>query len=571
MENLQLVLDLALGVIAAFVGGAIAQRLGQPVILGYLVGGMVIGPFTPGPVAEYHSVGVLAEIGVAFLMFALGAEFSLGELRRMGKIASLGGVLQIGATMLLGPLVAPFLGLSLAQGVFLGALFALSSTVVALKTLMARGELQSLHGRAALGILIAQDLAVVPMVVALPALAGGSPTLGMDLLIAAAKAGGIMLGAYLIGARAAPWLLRQAAVAQTRELFLLGVVGLALGTALVTQAAGLSLAFGAFLAGLVVGESEFRTQVVAEILPLRDLFASLFFVSVGMLINPLTLWNQAGPVALIAAVVIIGKTVIVTVIALALKLPGRVALLTALSLAQVGEFSFVLARVGVDRGVIPASLFDLILACSLVSIVLTPALLRAAPAMLRLLERLPGVGRAFAPPLEAAPEVAGLTGHTVICGFGRVGHELADALEAQGRPYLVIEYNPLVVEELRRRGAPVIYGDASSRPALEHARLDSAAMMAVLLPDIHGAEMAVREARAMQPDLYIIARAENARQVEELRRAGASDVVQPEFEAGVEVLRHTLRRYGITEPQLGTLAEERRSGFYHAVAASGAE
>jgi CPA2 family monovalent cation:H+ antiporter-2 len=562
MEDLKLVLDLVLAVGAAFAGGAVAQRLGQPVILGYLVGGMIIGPFTPGLVADQHSVGVLAEIGVAFLMFALGAEFSLGELRRMGRVASVGGVLQILITMGLGPLLAPILGLTFMQGIFLGALLALSSTVVALKLLMARGELQAMHGRVALGILIAQDLAVVPLVVILPALASGSATLAQDLGLAALKAAGILVGAYVLGTRVVPWLLQQIAIARTRELFLLGVVALALGTALVTQAAGLSIAFGAFLAGLVVSESEFRTQVIAEVLPLRDLFASLFFVSVGMLINPVTLLDQLGWVALVAAVVLVGKTVIVTAIVLALKLPGRVALLSGLALAQVGEFSFVLARIGVDRDAIPPSIFDLILAVSLVTIVLTPALLGLAPRLLRGLERLPGVGRRFTAPVEVATETEGLAQHVVICGFGRVGRELAEALEQRGLRYLVIEYNPLIVDELRRRQVPVIYGDAANPAVLEHAHLDTARVMAVLMPDARAAELAVHHTRQDHPDLDIIARVGNARQVNQLRRVGASEVVQPEFEAGVEVLLQVLRHYDMNERELIEMVGGRRNAFY---------
>jgi CPA2 family monovalent cation:H+ antiporter-2 len=562
MGELAFVVDLVLAVVAAFAGGVIAQRLGQPVILGYLLAGVLIGPFTPGPTAALHSVQVLAEIGVAFLMFALGAEVSLGELRRLGRVTMLGGVLQILLTMGLGPLLAPALGLSLPQGVFLGALIALSSTVVALKVLMARGELAAIHGRVALGILIVQDLAVVPMVVVLPALVAGGETVLADLAFTAAKAAAVLLGAYLVGGRAVPWVLNHVAHARSRELFLLGVVGLALGTALVTQLAGLSLAFGAFLAGLAVAETDYRTQVVAEVLPLRDLFASLFFVSVGMLINLAELVPQAGAITLLSAIVIVGKVAIVTALVMLLGLPGRVALPAGLSLAQVGEFSFVLAHIGVGAGAIPSSVFDLTLATALVTIVLTPFLLRTGPGLLQLLERLPGLGGRFAPPLEQDTGPPGLRHHTIICGFGRVGRELADALEKRKFRYLVIEYNPRIVQALRARGVPVIYGDAGNPVVLEHAHLDTARQMAVLMPDAHATELATRHARELQPDLDIVARAASAEHVQRLRRAGASDVVQPEFEAGVEVIRHVMRRYGIDGLQLGHLIVGRRAQFY---------
>ncbi|MGH2354547.1 MAG: cation:proton antiporter [Chloroflexota bacterium] len=562
MHELQLVIDLVLAVLAAFAGGIVAQRLGLPVILGYLLAGVAIGPFTPGPIADLGSVRVLAEIGVAFLMFALGAEFSFAELRRLGRVTTIGGVLQIGCTMALGPLLAPLLGLSFTQGVFLGALIALSSTVVALKVLMARGDLQALHGRIAIGILIAQDLAVVPMAVILPTLAAGDGQPWRQVAEAAVKAGAVLLGAYVVSVRAVPWLLGHAAAGRSRELFLLGVVALALGTALVTQLAGLSLAFGAFLAGLVVAESEYRAQVVAEALPLRDLFASLFFVSVGMLIDPMTLLPQAGFVFSLALLVMVCKAAIVVAIMLALGMPGRVAVLAGMSLAQVGEFSFVLARLGVDAGAIPPSVFDLTLATALLTITLTPFLLWAAPWLSDGLARLPVAGKWFAEPVGDDTMAGGLSQHTVICGFGRVGRALAEALAARGVRYSVIDYNPLVVRELRAQDVAVVYGDAANPAVLEHAHLERARMLAILMPDADAAALATRHARSRHPRLDIVVRARDAAQVERLRRAGATDVVQPEFEAGVEVIRHALRRYGVGSLELVHVLAGRRAAFY---------
>lgn len=592
MDPVSFFLNLALAVLAALAGGAIAQRLGQPVILGYLLAGVALGPFTPGPRIDPHAVEALAEIGVAFLMFAVGAELSLAELRRLGRVAGVGGVLQILGTMALGPLLAPLLGLSFGAGLFLGALLALSSTVVAVKVLDARGELAALHGRVALGLLVAQDLAVVPMAIALPVLAApggllagagaGTGTGGADALgplgavgLAVLKAGAVLVGAYLVGTRAVPWVLGRVAGTRTRELFLLAVVGLALGTALLTQAAGLSLAFGAFLAGLVVGESEFRAQVVTEVLPLRDLFASLFFVSVGLLIDPLALLANAPQVALLTAAVVVGKTAIVVAVVLALGMPGPVALLAGLALAQVGEFSFVLARLGVDSGAIPPALFDLTLATSLTTILLTPLLLSGAPRMLRGLQAVPVTGRWFRPPLEplaagepAAAEGGALTrGHAVICGFGRVARELTEVLSRRGLRFVVVEYNPLVVRRLRAAGVPVIYGDASRLAVLEHAHLEGARLLAVLMPDATATEAATQHARRLNPRLDIVARARDGRDVERLHRAGASEVVQPEFEASVEVIRHALHRYGVTSQELAQLASARRQAFYRRAAA----
>jgi CPA2 family monovalent cation:H+ antiporter-2 len=566
-----LLVDLVWAVVAAWVGGALAHRLRQPMTLGYLLGGMAIGPFTPGPVAHVESVQTLADIGVAFLMFALGAEVSLVELRRVGRVAILGGSLQIVCTMGLGPLLAPHLGLTFVQGIFLGALLALSSTVVVLKLLIDRGELGALHGRVALGILIIQDLAVVPMMLALPAIATGGEQRLTDLASALLKALLILAGAYFIGARVIPWILRFTAVTRTRELFLLSVVVLALGTAMVTQLAGLSLAFGAFLSGLVVAESEYRRQVVAEVLPLRDLFASLFFVSVGMLIDPRALAMQAGLVAALVAVIILIKTAVAGALVLLLGMPARIAVMVGLALAQIGEFSFVLARVGVDRGAIPASLFDLVLATALVTIVLTPSLMRAGPLVLRLLQRFPGAWRLFAEPVHVSPDVNELTRHAVICGYGRVGTELALALDARSIKYLVIDYHPDVARGLADRGVPTIYGDASNPAVLQHAQLDRARLIAVLMPDANAAELATRHARVMNHRLDIVARGASMVELERLRNAGATEVVQPEFEAGQEVIRHALQRFGLGGLELSNLIVGRRAAYYRRLAQAEAE
>ena len=562
MTDLGLLLDLVAAVLAAFAGGALAQRMGLPVVVGYLLAGVAIGPFTPGFRANPRSIDVLAEIGVTFLMFAIGAEFSRSELRRLGRVGLLGGVAQIVVTAAIGPALAPLLGLTTFEGVFLGALLALSSTVVALKLLGARGELGSLHGHVALGILVAQDLAAIPLVVVLPHAGVPTGAMAADLLRAAGEAVALVLGAYLIGVRAVPWLLGHVALQRTRELFLLGVVGLALGTALAAQAIGLSLAFGAFVAGLVVAESELRAQVIAEAVPLRDLFTSVFFVSVGMLIDPRTLVANAGTVAVLTAAVLVAKPVIVTVVVVLLRFPGRVAVLAALSLAQVGELSFVLAQVGVSSGAIPRLILDLTLDTSLTTVVLAPFLLRAAPLVLRTARRLPLAGRRFDGELPPDDTAAGLRRHVVICGCGRVGGELVEALRRRSIPCLVIEYHPDVARRLRERGLPVISGDAANPAVLEHAAIPRARLLAALVPDVSDAERIVRGARALGPRVHVVARAQRGEDVDLLHRAGADVVVQPEFEAGVEVIRHTLQRYGVMGAELDHLIAGRRRLFY---------
>jgi monovalent cation:H+ antiporter-2, CPA2 family len=557
------VVELVLAVVAAFLGGLIAERLRLPVVLGYLLAGVALGPFTPGFTIDRGSVELLAEIGVAFLMFALGTEFSRHELRQLGMVAGIGGSIQILGTIALGiPLGIGLLGSTPLQGTYLGAMLALSSTVVALKVLMARGDMQSLHGRATLGILVAQDIAVVPMMIVLPPLVGGG---GVDLArlgIVVAEAVGILLGCYLVGTRVAPWVLRRVAIPRTRELFLLGVVALALGTAVLTEAIGLSFAFGAFLAGLVMAEADFRTQVVAEVLPFRDLFTSLFFVSVGMLIDPHIFIREPLLLATMAVIVIAGKVLITTVPMLLLGLPGRVAVMSALSVAQLGEFSFVLAQLGTANRGIPSTFFDVVLATSLISITLSPFLIAGGPRLVDGLARLPGIGRRFGAPPPGTQDAPALRGHAVVCGCGRVGRELVLELAARGVPCLVVEHNPQRVERLREDGLPVIYGDASNLSVLEHTYLEEAALAAVLTPIATDVELAVRRIRQLNPEVPIIARATGLDQLAPLTQAGADEVVQPEFEAGVEVLRYALHRFHVSPEDIDAALSHRRTTYY---------
>jgi CPA2 family monovalent cation:H+ antiporter-2 len=348
----------------------------------------------------------------------------------------------------------------------------------------------------------------------------------------------------------------------TRELFLVGVVALALGTAVATDLLGLSPAFGAFVAGLVLAGSEYRTQVLAEVTPLRDLFISLFFVSIGTLVDPAALLARPLDLALVLAVVIVAKPLVAAGALVASGLSARVALLAGAAVGQMGEFSFVLARIGVDAGTLPRSVFDLVLAGAVTSIVVAPASIGLSTRLVPALARAPLVGRAFAPPLERSELAEGLRRHVVICGYGRVAQELADALERRRFRYVVVEYDVGVVRQLRARGTPVVYGDAANPQVLEHAGVDHAVLVAVLVPDPTTAEAVTRYARAHGPRIDIVARAADTRDVPRLRDAGATEVVQPEFEAGIEVIRHTLGRLGVSGLELQNVTAGRRTSFY---------
>ena len=562
MENAQLVVDLVLALGAAFVGGMIAQRLGLPVLLGYIIAGVAIGPNTPGLVADHNRVELLANLGVAFLMFALGVEFSFAELQRVRRVALFAGGLQIPLTVLVGILAGQVAGWSVQASLLLGGAFAISSSIVALKLLMGRGETGSPQAGVALGLGVVQDLSLVPMIALLPVLSGGGGNLAVDLGRSLGTALLALVAVIVLGTRLVPRILYAVARTESRELFLLTVVLIALGTALASEEAGLSLALGAFLAGLVVSESEFDSQVLAEIVPLRDLFAILFFVSVGMLLDPGFLLDHALLVVGLTAALVVGKLLITGGALLVAGADHRTATLAAILLAQMGEFSFVLAGVGRGDGVIDDDQYGLILATALGSILLLPLLLSVSPMLVAVTERIPGV--ATREHLLEGPEPTSEAPrrHVVLLGYGRVGAVLGEALERRGLHYAVIEINPGVVRHLRERGVRAYYGDAGSDGLLLRAGITRARTLVVATPDLVTARAAIRHAKRLNPGIVVVARATVASEVDVLRAAGADEVAQPEFEAGMELLRHVLRRHGVSAREAALLLSRRRSSFY---------
>jgi CPA2 family monovalent cation:H+ antiporter-2 len=564
MEDLRLVVDLVLALGAAFLGGMVAQRLGQPVLLGYIIAGILIGPNTPGLVADRERVMVLANLGVAFLMFALGVEFSFGELRRVRRVALIGGGIQIPLTILLGAGAGYLAGWPTRAMLILGGAFAISSSIVALKLLLGRGEIESPQGRVAIGLGIVQDLSLVPMLALLPVLAGDEPNLAAALLRSIGTAAVALAAVVVLGTRLVPHLLYPVARTGSRELFLLTIVVIALGTALASHEAGLSFALGAFLAGLVVSESEFSSQVLAEIIPLRDLFSTLFFVSVGMLLDPVFLLSHLGLVIGLVAALVVGKLLIVGGALLAAGVDHRTATLAASLMAQMGEFSFVLAGVGLAEGIINGDQYGVILAVALGSILLAPLVLTTVPSLAVVAERLPGVAaqeRAQAgaePPAGERP----LAGHVVICGYGRVGAELGAALQRRGFAYTVIELNPAIVRELRREGVSAFYGDSAAEALLLRAGIEHARTLAVATPDLVAAQAAIGHARRLNPRIRVIARATAGGEVTTLADSGAGEVVQPEFEAGMEFVRQVLRWHGIAAREVEYILAGRRGAYY---------
>ncbi len=551
--------DLVLAIAAALVGGAAAQRLGQPPLLGYLIGGVLIGPYTPGPVSEIRHVSTLADIGIVLLMFELGVEFPVGRLRRVGAVALGGGLLQVVLTGAAAFGVARAMGSPPVQQVFFGAIVSLSSTIVVLKLLLDRGEMDTPHGEIAVGICLVQDLSLVAMMVVLPAWAAAEGTVGPPLLLALGKALVLFISAYFVAGLMLPALFAAVARLRSRELFLLTVVLVVIGTTVALAALGLPTALGAYLAGVVVSRSHYSRQALAELVPSRDLFASLFFVSVGMLVDPLLLWRYPGTLLAIVAVIAFVKAGVTALIVRAFGYTGSAAIMTGLLLAQVGELSFILAKLGMDRRFISENLYGLLLGGALISILVNPLLLRrGSPWLLRRLARAPAAPPSFA---GSPAETSRLANHVVICGCGRVGSELVAQLRARGLPYVIIELNPIRVEELRRDGEPCLFGDANNLYILKAAGIERAQLLAITHHDAAASERTIKEVLEIHPTLKVIARAHYPVDLQRLRSAGASEVVMPEFEAGMEFLRWTLGHLGLSAAEVETVIQRRRIEF----------
>jgi len=554
--------NLAIVLVAALIAGMVARRLKLPVIVGYLLGGITAGPYGLGLIRDLGEVQTLATIGVVLLMFTLGVEFSLRALRQTGKVAILGGIAQIVATTFLGVVMGWLLHLSLIEAVFFGFLIAMSSTMVVLKTLMERGELGSPHGRVLVGILLVQDLSVVPMMVILPHL----DETGMVLLSAL---GWAMLKAMLfigitlvLGLWGLPWFMKRVARVGSRELFLLTVLSLSLGAAFGTYYFGLSMALGAFLAGLLVSESEYAHQALADIVPLRDIFATLFFVSLGMFIDPRFVVSNLGVIAAVVAAIMLGKFVIASLIPKAFGYSAKTALFVGSGLLQIGEFSFVLAAFALELGVITSGLFELTIATAVITMLLTPfAISLTSGFYYRLSQRQKfATGLAARSDPGASDEGQRLSGHVVICGYGRMGENLGRVLERRGFSYLVIDIDPRVIDSARAQGIPCIYGDASRPEILAKAQLERAKVMVIAFPDPLASRLAVENVLRINPKLDVVARVHWDEEIEELRRLGVAEMVRPEFEAGLEIIRHTLHRFGLTSQEIqyivNTLREE---------------
>ncbi len=560
-HNLTLITTLAAGFGLALVFGFIAARLRLPALVGYLLAGIAIGPFTPGFVADIGIASQLSEVGVMLLMFGVGLHFSLDDLLSVRRIAVPGAVVQMGLATLLGMLAAWAWGWGLGAGLVFGLSLSVASTVVLLKALEARRSLDSMNGRIAVGWLVVEDLAMVLVLVLLPPLAGvlggkapsgaaaAAPlwqTLGQTLLQVAAFVA-VMLVA---GRRVLPWLLWQITRTGSRELFTLSVVAAAISIAYGASALfGVSFALGAFFAGMVMRESEFAHRAAQESLPLRDAFAVLFFVAVGMLFDPKVLVNEPLRVLVVVAIIIVGKSLAAALLVLAFRYPLNTALTVAASLGQIGEFSFILAGLGLSLGLLPPEGVSLVLAGALISIALNPLVFAAiAPLSRWLLAR-----SAWARQLDSRDDPYAelptstarryLQGQVVLVGYGRVGKRIAAALQERDLPFVVADLNRERVEDLRRAGVPAVSGDATDPAVLIQAHIAEAAMLVVATPDTLGVRQMVETARQLNPGIEIVLRSHNAEESALMREAGLGTVFCSDEELTRGMLAHVLQRF----------------------------
>jgi len=565
-HNVSLISTLAAGFGLALILGFIAERLRLPALVGYLLAGIAIGPATPGFVADVGIAAQLSEIGVMLLMFGVGLHFSLKDLMAVKRIALPGAVVQMGAATLLGLGLAMWWGWSPGAALVFGLSLSCASTVVLLKALEARGTLESVNGRIAVGWLVVEDLATVLILVLLPPLApvlGGATQPGSadvplwrTIAETLAQMAAFVVLMLVVGRRVLPWLLWQVARTGSRELFTLMVIAVAIGIA---YGAGVlfhvSFALGAFFAGMVMRESEYSHRAAQESLPLRDSFSVLFFVSVGMLFDPMTLVDQPLHLLGVVAIVMLGKAIAATAIVLLFRYPLNTAMTVSASLAQIGEFSFILAGLGLQLGLLPKDGMNLVLAAALVSIALNPVMF----AMIQPLQRWVLSRSAFARKLEArddpyaelpqTTERQYLEGQVVLVGFGRVGRRIADALAERDIPFVVADQSRETVEALRKRGLAAVSGDASDPMVLVQAHIANAAMLVVAIPDSMRARQMADTARQLNPGIEIVLRTHGEEESALLRKEQLGTVFYGEEELAKGMSRHVLRRFNAELPE----------------------
>ncbi|MDU0460347.1 MAG: cation:proton antiporter [Geobacteraceae bacterium] len=556
LKDIEILFGLALVTVVLF------RRLKFPSIIGFLVTGILAGPHALAFIKNTHQVEQMAEIGVVLLLFTIGIELSLKELMRIRHLVLWGGGLQVLVTILAVAAVGAAFGFPLNQTVFFGFLVALSSTAILMKLLIDSGQADSPHGKMAMGILIFQDLCIVPLMLLTPLLAGAGDGI-QGVLTIGGKAAAVVLAAHYGARFLVPWIFKQVVKTRSRELFILTIIFIGLGTAWLTAMAGLSLALGAFIAGLAISESEYSHQALSDIIPFREAFMSLFFISVGMLLDPAILVSYPLLTASLVIAIVLVKTLITTGAALTLGVPMRIAIIAALSLAQIGEFSFVLSQAGVKFGLLTPEYYQIFLAASIATMGLTPACLKiASPLADRVVAWLPHKLTRGRGVLSHHEKPVLLNDHVIIVGYGINGKNLARVLKNLKIQHIVIETNPFTVKKEGRKGQQIMFGDASKLEVLEHAQIAKARGMVVAISDAAASRRVASLARQLNPALHIIVRTRYLLEVEPLYKLGVNEVIPEEFETSVEILSRVLRNYMVPHSDIERCIAEVRSDGY---------
>ena len=524
-----------------------ARLAGLSPIVGYLAAGVVISPFTPGYNADLNALRELAELGVIFLMFGVGLHFNIRDLLQVRNIAIPGAIMQIAIATTLAVIVSSFFGLGLKEGIVLGLAISVASTVVLIKALDDRAMFDSVHGRVAVGWLVVEDLATVLFLVIIPFLAGGGngpQDFLTEAALAIAKASIFIALGLVVGVRLLPKMLAMIARTGSRELFILAVVTIALGIATGAAVFGLSVAIGAFIAGVVISETDTSSQAAADVIPLREAFAVLFFVSVGMLLDPGILLDHWGLMLAILAIVLFGKATVAVVVSAAFPYPARTGLVVAAGLAQVGEFSFIVADEALHLGIMTPASYNVVLGVAVISISMNPLAFRLIEPVEKLLRGRPPIWRLLDRQGEPPTRAEKMSGHVVICGFGRVGELTGHALRQLDMPFVVVEADLARVRRLSAAGTPAVWGDAANTEILEMASVAHARIVVVATPDESSSLLAVTNARRLNPSAIILVRGRSSGEVATFRELGANEVVVPTLEGGLELMRQTLVAMG---------------------------
>jgi len=557
LPEITIIFGLSIGVLL------FCHRLRMPLIVGFLFTGLLCGPQGLGFVDDVKSVQMLAEIGIVLLLFTVGMEFSIKKIMQFRRFFFVGGLLQVVLTTLGGFLVGQLFDRPMGESLFLGFLLALSSTTIVMRILDERSEIGSPHGRLILGTLIFQDVAVVPMMLLVPVLAGADDVIDPSFLFALGEGILILVVAFVVAERIVPTLLFHVARTGSRELFLLSVLVICFSVAWLASRVGLSLSLGAFLAGLIVSESEYSNKAIGDILPFRDIFTSFFFVSIGMLLNLGFLIEHPFTILFIALGVFILKSTVAGITGIAVGMPLRTTVLSALALSQVGEFSFVLAQAGIDLNIATEQHYQLFLAVTVITMALTPAMINYSPKIANWAMQLPVPTqlKTGLKPIKVEPEHRD-ENHVIIIGLGLAGKNLARSTQEAGIPYVILEMDADIVKQERKCGEPIHFGDATHENVLRHANIAQAKAVAVLINDPVASLRIVELVKRMNPAVYLIVRTRYHDEMKPMFQLGADDVIVDEFGSSVEIFTRVLQKYDVTRDRIEGFIEDLRMEGY---------